>query len=389
MAAEAPSSEPKPEPAAAQKEPETPKSPDTKPAAAEKKEAEAKPAQKEPEKTVAEKKEPEKAPPKVDPFKDFPKAVSIPVLSDNDPAGEASKAPKDLGPIHGTADVNWQLILVGGDRFLKGGRKYVLARTEQDAAKAQWVVQLAEGGSDKGGENLARLWRDGEILKFQWDAKAPGAQANYLRNCMLQVRVGGDGRHLALTEPIKAEPVVLDLMRGQASSNVAIKWAPGEELLRFRFEKPQEFEKAVFQPADPVPPKTEVFLNFVYTDRNKNDTNAVSFRITPRFTRSSLSLDVRLHPETASRTFKMLVGNSNEQQLGVAIDRLGNSVEELERRWNTQQGEDAQKTAREIEGLSARMWSLQFFLKAHKKLAIHYQVVTDLGGQELVLVTTK
>ncbi len=377
----------KPEATGKESEPKTPE------AAAEqeqKKAAEEKPAEKKPEESgdAEAKEEPEKAPPQADPFKDFPPAVSIPVLSDNDPAGEASKAAMDLGPIHGPADVNWQLLLLGGDKFLKGGRKFVLARTEQDAAKAEWAIQLSSSASDEGEKKLARLWRDGELLKFQWDEKASGALANYLRNCMLQVRAAGDNRYLALTQPVQAEPVVLDLIRGQGNSNVAIKWAPEEELLRIKFDKIEGVEKADFKPAEPVTPKTPVTLNFVYTDRYKNDTDAVTFRITPRVNRSALGIDVKMQ-DSASRMFKSLVGNFNEQQVGVAVDRMGNMRQELERKWNTQQGEDAQKTSQEIDRISGQIWLLQFFVKAHKKLAIHYQVVTDVGGQELVLARTK
>ena len=294
----------------------------------------------------------------------------------------------NLGPIHGPADVNWQLLLLGGDKFLKGGRKFVLARTEQDVAKAEWSIQLSSGASEEGEKKLARLWRDGEVLKFQWDEKAPGALANYLRNCMLQVRAAGDSRYLALTQPVQAEPVVLDLIRGQGNSNVALKWAPEEELLRIKFDKIEGVEKAEFKPAEPVTPKTQVTLNFVYTDRYKNDTDAVTFRITPRINRSALGLDVKMQ-DSASRMFKSLVGNSNEQQVGVAVDRMGNIRQELERKWNNQKGEDAQKTSQEIDRISGQMWLLQFFVKAHKKLAVHYQVVTDVGGQELVLARTK
>jgi hypothetical protein len=366
------------------------KSSEIPPKPAEKEEAEEEPAEKKPEKTEAgeEKKQPEKKPPHVDPFKDFPKAVGIPILSDNDPPGEASKAVADLGTIHGPADVNWQLLLLGGDKFLKGGRSFVLARTEPDASKAAWSIRLSGGSSNEGEENVARLWRDGEVLKFQWSEKAPGASANYLRNCMIQIRVAGDSRYLALTEPIQAEPIVLDLLRGQSNGSVAIRWAPEDELLRFKFDKIEGVEKATFEPAEPVAPKTPVALNFVYTDRYKNDTNAVTFRILPTSRRTSLSLDVRL-PDSASRLFKSLVGNYNEQQLGVAIDRMGNTRQDLERKLTNQKGEDAQKTTREIDAINGQIWLLQFFLKAHKKAAIHYQVVTDVGGQELVLAGTR
>ena len=77
--------------------------------------------QEEPKKEEPKKEEPKKAP-KAQPFKDFPKAASIPILSDNDPIGEASKAPLTLAAVRGPTNVNWQMLLVGGDKVLKGGR---------------------------------------------------------------------------------------------------------------------------------------------------------------------------------------------------------------------------------------------------------------------------
>jgi hypothetical protein len=147
-------------------------------------------------------------------------------------------------------------------------------------------------------------------------------------------------------------------------------------------------EKVVFKPAEPVAPKTPVEMSFVYTDKYQNDTNAVTYRILPTSRKSSLNLDVRLlNPQ--SRAFQQLVGNYSEQQLGVLVDQMGNKRTELGKKQQNLKGEEAQKMTREIDGISLQMWYVEFFLKVHKKAALHYHVVADVGGQELVLVSTK
>ncbi len=326
---------------------------------------------------------PEKKAPEIPPFKDFPKLVDLPLLNENDPEGEASKAAVDVGVIHGPGDQNWQMLLLGGDLFLRGGRKFTLARTEADSSKAAWLIQNEGDTSEK----VARLWREGENLKFQWDAAA-GVSANFLRNCIVQVRVKGDSRYLALTAPVKAEPVILDLIRGQSDSTAGIKWAPDDDLLRFKFEKLEGIERAVFVPSEPVAPKTQVALNVVYRDKHENDTTAVTFRVLPTTKKTSMGVDVRL-VNPVSRAFKVLVGNYNEQQLGTVADKMTTARNEMTKKADKLKGEEAHKALREIDAMTQRIWYLNFFLAAHKKAAIHYQVVADVAGQELVLVSTK
>jgi serine/threonine protein kinase/outer membrane biosynthesis protein TonB len=341
----------------------------------------------EPKKEETKKAEPKKAP-KVQPFKDFPKAASIPILSDNDPIGEASKAPLTLAAVRGPTDVNWQMLLVGGDKVLKGGRTFVLARTETDTAKAAWSIDLS-GSSSGGQEKIARVWRQGENLRFQWNDEAPGASANYLRNCFLQVRVSGESRYLALTEPVQAEPIQLDLLRGQSNASVGIKSAPDNDMLRFKFTGVEGIKKVRFDPAEPVAPKTQVAVHFVYTDRYENDINAVTFGILTTARRSSLSLTMRSADSPEVKMFFQSLGNYNEQQIGVRIDQLGNQRTDLQRKLQQAQGGEKHKFTQEIDALSRQIWYAEFFLKAHKKAALHYQVVADVGGQELVLVSTK
>ena len=320
------------------------------------------------------------------PFNDFPKAVAIPILSDNDSAGEASKTPMTLAHVRGPVTVDWHLLLVGGDKVFKGGRKFVLTRTEIDPAKASWSIEL-EDETDAAKEMIARIWRRGENLRFQWDDRASEASANYFRNCFLQVRIAGESRYLSLTKTIQAEPVVLDLLRGQGNAKIAIKWAPNNDLIRFKFSV-SGTEKVRFDPAEPVEAKTQVSMAFVYTDRYQDENNAVTYQIRPKARKTSLAVDVRLVNPTA-QSFKALLGNSTDQQIGVAIDQLGRRSKDIERKMVDQTGEEAQKSNRELDQLAMQTWVLEFFLQAHKKATLDYEVIADVGGQELVLASSK
>ena len=344
------------------------------------------PKKEEPKKEEPKKEEPKQEEPKLEPFKNFPRNAEIPVLVDKDPIGEASRVPVTLGAVRGPASTNWQLLLVGGDTVIKGGRKFVLSRTEMDPANASWSVEL-ENESDGAKEKIARIWRQNDNLRFQWADEAPGSSANYFRNCFLQVRVAGESRYVSLTKPVQTEPVVLDLLRGQGNAKIAVDWAPDSELIRFRFSV-RDMKKVKFDPAEPVTPKTAVMMHFVYTDRHQNDSDAVTYQIRPTARRTSYSLDVKLVNPVA-QMFKASVGNYNEQQVGVMIDQLGNQRSGIERQLRNLKGEEAQKKNAEIDTLSTRMWYLNFFIEAHKKAALDYEVIADVGGQELVLASSK
>ena len=159
-------------------------------------------------------------------------------------------------------------------------------------------------------------------------------------------------------------------------------------MLRIKFTKVEGIEKVRFEPAEPVAPKTQVTLHFVYTDRYENDINAVTCGILTTARRSSLNVALRFtDPPQAKMIFQSL-GNYNDQQIGVMIDQSGNQRMDLQRKLQKAEGGERNKLTKEIDALSRQIWYAEFFLKAHKKAALHYKVVADVGGQELVLAST-
>lgn len=324
-----------------------------------------------------------------DPLADFPDAVDLPILADNDPAGEKSRAPLQIGTIRGQTSP-WQLILLGGETALKGGRRYVLAQTSAESARATWAIHMesAATGADPEQAPVARLWQKENSLVFQWDDKAQAITANYLRNCILQPRVGGKTRFTALTQPLKAEPLSFDLLRGIGSSSAALRWAPDDERLRVKFDGVDGWKDARFEPDEPVPPKTRVILSFIRKDRHANESVGAAFQLLATARKTSTNVELRLvNPE--SRAFKMMVGNSSEQQIGVARDRLANRRGTVEASLAQLKGEEANKASRELDALLMQIWYYDLLLQVHNKALLHYQIVADAGGQEVVFVTTR
>ncbi len=137
-----------------------------------------------------------------------------------------------------------------------------------------------------------------------------------------------------------------------------------------------------------MPPKTRVILSLVRKDRHANESVGAAFQILATARKTSTNVELRLvNPEP--RAFKMMVGNSNEQQVGVARDRLNNRRGTVEASLARLKGEEANKASRELDTLLMQIWYYDLLLQVHNKALLHYKIVTDAGGQEVVLVTTR
>ncbi len=405
-------SEPKPAPA---KTPETPKpkppapSPpagpsESKPAPAKKPEApkpkppaapatsppagQSKPA---PTKKPAPAKKPEAPKPKPppDPLQGLPEMVALPELLNSDGPGKGSRSPMSLGQIRTSSDVNWQLLLLGGDTALKGKRKFVLLR--DSGTGPAWTVRLEGGGSNEQA-SVARIWREKQHLMFQWEAEAQAASANYLRNCILQARVAGKTKYVTLTKPVAAEPIVVDLVRGLGNSVAAIKWAPPSEQIRVKITKFEGRQGYKLQPEEPVPPKTPINLVFIRKDRHENEHPGVVFRVLPLWRRSGVSVELRLtlpDPRDPRGFHSFASSGFTEQQLGVVRDRTANQRDSRARAEAQAKGGERDKIVREVDELDVRIWYLDFFLEVHQQGKLYYQVFSEVDGHEVVLAAAR
>ena len=395
-----PAGEPKPEqpePAESTPKPPADQPPVEQPPAekppAEKPPAEKPPAEKPPvetppaEKPPAEKPPEEKPPPKPqDPFREFPKVVELPGLDENAAPG----APVALGKLYSAPDADWQLLLLGGEDALKSPRqvtrKFVLQQDKPQAASASWLVRIEESsaGKDPVQAGVARISRDKESLVFQWAEGADPDDANYLRNCVLQVRVGGESRYLPLVKPKQAEPLLIDLHRGMAKSTIPLEWLPETDKLRVEIAPLEGRKGHALHPPGPSPPKTPISLSFLRKDRHGNEPDKVAFRITCTARRPGLNVDLRLL-EPPATLFKQIPTEGTEALREILVQQQEKKTTESK----NARGGDRSRLSQELDFLGKQLWYLDFFSAVHQKAKIHFRVYIEVGDQQVVLATTQ
>ena len=346
------------------KKPEEPKPPETKP--------------------------PPPPPEPVKPLEKLKEIVAILELRDKDRPGEASRAPLSMGPINAPDNANVQLYLLGGDEALKGDQKFTLAAEE--GSKASWLIQLdaAETGGERVVSPVAKVSRAGKGLSFQWADEARSTSANYLKNCILQVRLDGESKYLRLGEPVIAEPIILDLVGGRANQMATMKWLPDIERLRIAIIGIEGRKDFLTQPEEPVPPKTPIELVFTRRDRHGNSSVGVQFRIMPGMKRMAVNFDVRLAVTadiaTMFRTFE--ASRFSLQQLGTAQDKITGEQAKLARQLTTAKGGERDELSRKIDVLDYQLWYLDFYTDIHKRAKMHYRIFIEVDGHEVVLATS-
>jgi len=345
------------------------------------------PEQTKPDKPEPEKKEPEKPTPQ-DPLRELAEAVDIPELSTG--SGAPQVEPFTIGKIHTEADVEWQLYLLGGQTVLRRNRAFVLQQDERDAAKASWLIQLetAAASGDPTREDVAKIYREGNLLQFRWAENAPSSAANYVRNCVLQVRVEGKSKYLALTTPKLVDPIPIDLERGTVNASATVKWLPDGSSLRVEITKVEGREGHAVDPPEPAELKKPLELSFPRKDRNGNTPDRVAFRINfnPRPAAMSVKLQLLEPPPTS---FRALKGQAEirRNQLEIVRDELNKKLNPANQA-QAPTGEERSGLLRDLDGIEMNMWYIDFYNEVQEKATIHFRVFTEIDGREVVLAST-
>jgi hypothetical protein len=310
----------------------------------------------------------------VDPFKDFPRAVDLP-----DEQDELAKV---------LTDAAWELELAGGDKVLKGNRQFLPLQRGEEDGKPTWPVQVS--AATAGGEpaDVAKFWREGQSLHFQWLEDRPATVANQLRLCILNVRLeSGEARPLALFLPQAAKPAELILDRTATVTQVPLAWLPETSRLRFQITKLEGLQDYVINPAEPVPPRGKVAISFTRKDaRTKTELPAplglmVIFDVKSP---STLTVNVRLPPDKSlSARFKALSGLGVKASLE---DQLHRAHRELESKGL----QPAKKHMLELaaDDLGSKVWLADFY-QAAKTARLHYQVLAEVGDQLVEVAATQ
>lgn len=376
-----PEAKPAEKPAAEKSEP---KKPETEKPETEKPKPEAK-------KPESEEKKPEKPKPKAPagPLRELAEAVDLPELGGSAGLGGQPGEEFAVGKILTGPDVGWQLYLLGGQTAMKKGRTFTIKQDQAEAAKASWLVQL-ETSSGSGAptlEDMAKIWREGDTLKFHWAEGAPSS-ANYLRNCILQVRVEGESKYVTLNTTKMLDPIPLDLEMGVGSAKLPVKWLPDAGTLRVEITKVEGRKGHAVEPPEPADPQNPLLLSFPRTNRHGNTVDRVAFRV--NFTPRAGGVQVKLQLlEPPKAVFQNLKGNAPllRTQLELKLD-------EVKKKLNPPRGEpptgtEKSKLDAEFDGYEMSLWYINFYEEVQGKAMIHFRLFTEVDGRQMVLAATQ
>ena len=338
--------------------------------------AEAKPAAKPPAKKAE------------DPLRALPQTVDLPLLGEDDSATQ----PFQLGAISTGPDVEWQLYLLGGDVVMGRSRKYTLDRAERDNAKASWSIKLESSlaGKETEAKDVARLWRQDNTLIFQWVDGATAGEANYLKNCLLQIRVQGNSRYLALCTPLAVEPIPLDIERGTAKGGFSAKWLPDNDAMKIEItgvEGPKTYQ---IDPSGPFAPKTQVHLTYVYKDRANNDNPGPKFRIVFQARSSGVTADLRM--VESPMNFKQLA--MSLRQFGAdGADGARNAImteqDKIQKQMANAKGGPREQFDAQLRKLDMELWYVNFYAEMQAGAKLHYRVFLPVQDKQVVLASTE
>lgn len=333
------------------------------------------------------------APPKpVNPFADLPARVSLPELT----AKPESLSSFDIGPVRAVGEAPLELALLGGETALKSSgrqvRAFVLRQKSPAAAESEWTVAYSEetkGQEQKNFTDVARFFREGDVLKFQWVEGADDSVANYFRNCVLQLRLGEASHSMPLTTPEVVKPLVIDLVRGGGSASIAVKWLPESDRLRIAVTKIEGRDGSSVEPVDPAPPKTPLKLAFTRVEGTGQTSEAVAMRLV--FTPRTSFIDARLQL-VAPPTFRPFQGQSTNILRAQAQGNLEKVKKELEQQEKNKSKDWQRRTlmAAQQRALEQNLWLIDFYEQVHEKARVHFNISNEVSGYDkpLVLVET-
>ncbi|MGD0900329.1 MAG: hypothetical protein ABR915_21055 [Thermoguttaceae bacterium] len=155
-------------------------------------------------------------------------SVDLPIIASRDP--QAATQPVSFGKIEADPSAAFEVKLLGGETAAKGSPRFDL-RPAADGEAPGWYV--SSGPKDEA-TKIARVWRDVSEMKFQWLDDAADRNDNYLRNCGLSFSCDGQNHVTALSKPVKAPPLVIDLKKGTAEVRLSREYPPDFSQVRLK-----------------------------------------------------------------------------------------------------------------------------------------------------------
>ena len=185
-----------------------------------------------------------------DPFDGFSNSFDLPITESSD---QVILATLKRSSIHLLG-----MELKSAEGIGKGRTSFALERNE--TTKRQWTL-LAKKSPRNNGDPVGQFDFDktsGQI-KFHWLPKAASSRiANYVRNCVLKMKLGSSSRTMALRSPVRAD---LKMSRTKPSATIEadLEWLPNPELLTVEVLPLKQvgmpktwIESAIVQPGTPA-----------------------------------------------------------------------------------------------------------------------------------------
>jgi hypothetical protein len=194
---------------------------------------------------------------------------------------------------------------------------------------------------------------------------------------------------MPLTTPEVVKPLVIDLVLGGGSANIAVKWLPESDRLRIAVTKIEGRDGSRVEPVDPAPPKTLLKLSFLRDEGTSHLTEAVTLRLV--FTPRAAAIDARLQLVDPP-TFRPFQGQPTNILRAQAQGNLEKVKKELQQQEKNRSKDWQRRTlmAAQQRALEQNLWLIDFYEQVHEKARVHFNISTEVSGYDkpLVLVET-
>lgn len=345
----------------------------------------------EPEKPKPKPEKPKPKPPAKKPLQDFASRISLPPISPQN-VDEATK-PVPLGKVHLRPDDLRIITLLGGDGAAdKAGVSFNVTAQGGGLSQNDWDVQLKSGNQTK---TIATLNLRDEQLSFSWTPEAAGDKtANYFRNCVLDIRFGGDQKKVTLRDSRTTAPYEVDLdRRGGFIENIDLDYPPAAEKLRVELTV-ENFPKHRFETPPPIEADGGSTLLLVGEDIN---VEALAFLIESKVRRGKLTLAIKpmfslggatqafnaASVERAANALAVQLQQARQVSEAKAPDNL---PKQLQQQFNARK-QAATAAIPQIEGELAKVSALKSaYESVNGKGRIGFRVVFETPAENLVLV---
>ncbi|HLA83588.1 MAG TPA: protein kinase [Thermoguttaceae bacterium] len=315
----------------------------------------------------------------VDPLRGLSSTVDLPPPSSTD-------QPLVLGKLSLTAADQLALELLGGESAIDGPGHFVL---QPRAEPSQWTVRLI--GGDNVETDAARIGLSGDELAFTWLAMTDDAAAGQLRNCLLEVRVGGASRVMGLRKALSEPDWALDLSRGTAQKRWTFSDRPDNAALRLTIRGIAGFPgrsslkpAVVFKPGE----KKEIALfqrnnckiilrsRYIVTGSASHLEMTVHYRLATRG--QAVKFSANRAPLLAQQV-ALLEQNEQRITLGLTNPRLSEAKKK-------QRKDELRRTQNELKWLRA---FLEWYQASQGILHVRFEEFVAVGEHRLVVLATQ